>query len=83
MTKILTSLTLPPLAKPPSDLEVVPEIGKVVIADKPAKPTRRYTDAPLLNLKDLLPSGMECPDAADASLNSTFRATRLEFIILE
>ena len=58
---------------------MVSEQKKVVIAKKPVPKPRRYADAPLLNLKDLLPDGVSCDDN---SLNETFRATRLEFIIL-
>ena len=58
-------------------MKVIPEPKKIVIAKKPAAKARRYADAPLLNLKDLLPPGVNCDD--DNSLNDTFRATRLEF----
>ena len=36
----------------------------------------------ILNLKDLLPSELVGPESQDLTLDSTFRATRLEFIIL-
>ena len=62
------------------ELKVVPEPRKIAIAKKSAPKPRRYADAPLMNLKDLLPPGVNCDN--DSSLNSTFRATRLEFIIL-
>ena len=60
-------------------MDVVAESKKIVIAKKKAPKVRRYADAPLLNLKELLPPGVDCDDA---SLTTTFRATRLEFIIL-
>ena len=43
---------------------------------------KRYTDAPMLNLKDLLPSGVTCNSAGNKSLDMAFRATKLEFVIL-
>ena len=62
-------------------MKVVSEPQKIAIAKKATPKPRRYADAPLLNLKDLLPEGVNCNDD-DSSLNETFRATRLEFIIL-
>ena len=35
----------------------------------------------MLNLKDLLPTGINCNNAGDKSLDSAFRATKLEFIL--
>ena len=69
---LLPAQTLP-------DMKIVAEPKKIVIANKKAPKTRRYADAPLLNLKELLPPGVNCDDD---SLKTTFRATRLEFIIL-
>ena len=46
------------------------------------KKATSYADAPILNLKDLLPPELVGPKAQDLTLDSTFRATRLEFIIL-
>ena len=40
-----------------------------------------FTEAPVLNLKDLLPPDL-IDSNEDLTLDSTFRATRLEFIIL-
>ena len=35
-----------------------------------------------MTLKDLLPQGLDCPDVHDKSLDTTFRATRLEIVLL-
>ena len=64
------------------ELEVIPELKEVVLPDKAPEKRRRYVDAPILNLKDLLPEGILCPDAYDKSLDSKFRASRLEFVLL-
>ena len=66
-------------AKAAPDMEVVAEPKMIVIAKKTAAKPRRYADAPLMYLKELLPPGVNCDDS---SLNTTFRATRLEFILL-
>ena len=65
------------------NLEIVPEVKNILLpTPSTAKPTP-YMQAPVLNLKDLLPQGMDCPDADDKDLDSSFRVTRLEFIILQ
>ena len=74
----LTTVT----TRPNADLETEIETKKIRIAQKPANKATKNTDAPLLNLKDFLPQGVECSDAQDKSLDTSFRATKLEFIIL-
>ena len=71
-----------PLGKTLPELEIISELKEVVLPDKAPEKPRRYADAPILNLKDLLPEGILCPDAYDKSLDSTFRASRLEFVLL-
>ena len=69
-------------SRPASNLHVVPEKKSFKVPKKTVPKVKKYTDAPLLNLKDLLPPDIECDDVHDKDLDSTFRATRLEFILL-
>ena len=71
------------LANAAPELEIVPEAKEVDLpTPSTAKPTS-FMQAPVLNLKDFLPEGVDCPDQHDKALDSSFRATRLEFIILQ
>ena len=74
LTYLLAARTLP-------DLKIVPETEVVRVPKQAPKKATSYADAPLLNLKDLLPPDL-VPDNEDLTLDTTFRATRLEFVVL-
>ena len=51
-------------------MEVVGENNKkFVIPKKPAEKKKKYMEAPILNLKDLLPAGLDCVETQDKSLD--------------
>ena len=61
---------------------MVPEHRNFKIPKKTPPKLRKCTDTPILNLKDLLPPDIQCDDVNDKDLDTTFRAMRLEFILL-
>ena len=59
-------------ACPNANLRVVEEQERMVLSQQGVPKPQRYSEAPMMNLKNLLPVGLDCPDAQDKSLDSNF-----------